>query len=189
MEQSSSQFANQLRIVWIAWLGHLLFVFSLFISACAAASDADSKSFGFVTVWISLQTVAFSVFGTMALRKESLRTPLNVGFMICFAFALAMQVLELGVLAGGNIARFGGVKGSSPSSEKAVTGFSVLLFLSYSAITALFVMYRQALLPASAMSSLDESVPHRVGDTMYEQGGVKHDGIDVTLSSSHSNVV
>ncbi len=68
----------------------------------------------------------------LCVGQESLRTPLNVGFMICFAFALAMQVLELGVLAGGNIAKFGGgLNGSAPSSEKAVTGFSVLLFLSY----------------------------------------------------------
>ncbi len=61
-----------------------------------------------------------------------------------------------------------------------------------SAITALFVMYRQALLPASSMSSLDESVPHRVGDAMYDShsiGGVKHEGIDVSVSAGHASVV
>jgi hypothetical protein len=58
------------------------------------------------------------------------------------------------------------------------------------AITILFLMFRTALLPASSMSSLDESTPHRVGDSMYPQaGGVKTDGIDVTLSSTHASVV
>jgi hypothetical protein len=59
-------------------------------------------------------------------------------------------------------------------------------------ITALFVLFRTALLPPTPMASSDDSIPHRVGDAMYtdhSSDGMKHADISVDVSASHSNVV
>jgi hypothetical protein len=66
------------------------------------------------------------------ITQESLRSPLSVGFFIGCTLVMAMEMLELAVLSAGNLARFGGGEhGAAPPAEKAVTGFSVLLFLGY----------------------------------------------------------
>ncbi len=61
--------------------------------------------------------------------QPGMRTALNIGFMIGCSFMLSMQMLTLAVLSVGNLAKFG--LGSAPSAVKAVSAFSVLLFIGY----------------------------------------------------------
>ncbi len=53
-----------------ARLGTLqLLAFAFVISACAAASNSDSKSYNFAAIWLMLLTIGFSVGGTLVMRK------------------------------------------------------------------------------------------------------------------------
>jgi hypothetical protein len=72
--------------------------------------------------------------------QASLRSGLNLGFLIGGTVMMAMQMLMLAVLSSGNLARFGGgSRGASPAAEKAVSGFSVLLLFAYVSSFCCFV--------------------------------------------------
>ncbi len=69
-------------------------VWRLELSLCAILSlpllslPPDNTAYGFFAVWSALLTIAYSVGGTLVLRRIEYRTPLAVGFMLGVGFVM-----------------------------------------------------------------------------------------------------
>lgn len=83
------------------------------------------------------------------------RSPLSVGFLIGVSLMMIFLLLELGVISGANMARFGG--SDTSSSTQAVTAFASLLLIAETTFTVFVILYRDTLLPPQPMTSSDHS--------------------------------
>jgi len=90
-----------------------------------------------------------------ALLQPKYRSPLSVGFLIGVSLMMVFLLLELGVISGANMARFGGSEPSS--STQAVTAFASLLLIAETTFTVFVILYRDTLLPPQPMTSSDHS--------------------------------
>lgn len=158
--------ADKLKIVWYTWLVRGLLCFCLVVSGIVAATEASAKSYSFAVIFVALLNILYTAAGTVMLKRLNLRTPFLLGVLVGVSTMMTCMLLLLAVLSGGNVAEFGGAMGSdSPASERAVTAFSIMMFIADLILTAYLANAQDVLLPVVSEGDDAGMPPARGYDT------------------------